>query len=58
MFYHVLSCETMGLVLDTLLIHMEKYTNNMVTLLEERTRDYFLEKKKTEDLLYELLPKY
>ena len=48
----------MSLVLDTLLIHVEQYTNNMVKLVEERTRDYFLEKKKTEDLLYELLPKY
>ena len=48
----------MGFVLDTLLIHVQKYTNNMVKLVEERTRDYFLEKKITEDLLYELLPKY
>ena len=48
----------MGLVLDNLLIHMEQYANNMVKLVEERTRDYFIEKKKTEDLLYELLPKY
>ena len=36
---------------------MEEYTNGMENLVEEMTEDYFIEKKKTENLLYELLPK-
>ena len=30
----------------------------MENLVEEMTEDYYNEKKKTENLLYELLPKY
>ena len=48
----------MSLVLESLLDRMEDYTNNMESLVEEMTEDYFNEKKKTENLLYELLPKY
>ena len=44
-------------MLDSLLVRMEQYANNLETLVEERTEDYFIEKKKTEDLLHELLPK-
>ena len=36
---------------------METYANNLESLVEERTADYLDEKKKCEDLLYELLPK-
>lgn len=35
---------------------MEHYTLNLESLVEERTRDYFEEKKKCEELLYQLLP--
>jgi atrial natriuretic peptide receptor A len=35
---------------------MEHYANNLESLVEERTRDYFEEKKKCEELLYQLLP--
>ena len=35
---------------------MEQYANNLESLVEERTADYLEEKKKCEDLLYELLP--
>ena len=35
---------------------MEHYTENLESLVEERTRDYFEEKKKCEELLYQLLP--
>ena len=52
------SVKTMSLVLESLLDRMEDYTNNMESLVEEMTEDYFNEKKKTENLLYELLPKY
>ena len=37
---------------------MERYANNLEALVEERTEDYLEEKRKAEDLLYELLPKW
>jgi hypothetical protein len=37
---------------------MERYAGNLEKLVEKRTMDCFLEKKRTEDLLYKLLPKY
>ena len=46
-----------GNILDNLLSRMERYANNLETLVEERTEDYLEEKRKCEDLLYELLPK-
>ena len=46
-----------GNILDNLLSRMEHYANNLETLVEERTHDYLEEKRKCEDLLYELLPK-
>ena len=51
------SCDTMHLVLESLLGRMEQYANNLENLVEERTEDYFIEKNRTEDLLYQLLPK-
>ena len=47
----------MAAVLESLLVKMEQYANNLEALVEDRTMDYFLEKKKTEDLLHELLLK-
>ena len=46
-----------GNILDNLLSRMERYANNLETLVEKRTEDYLEEKKKCEDLLYELLPR-
>ena len=51
------SINTMRLVLESMMVRMEQYANNLESLVTERTEDYFCEKKKTEDLLYELLPK-
>ena len=48
----------MGLVLESLLVRMEQYANNLDNLVQERTEDYMVEKNKTEHLLHELLPKY
>lgn len=47
-----------GNILDNLLSRMEQYANNLEAQVEERTADYLEEKKKCEELLYQLLPKY
>ncbi|KPJ04575.1 Atrial natriuretic peptide receptor 1 [Papilio xuthus] len=44
-------------ILDNLLSRMEQYANNLEALVSERTQDYLEEKKKCEELLYQLLPK-
>ncbi|CAH2095391.1 unnamed protein product [Euphydryas editha] len=49
-------CET-STRLDTLLTQVEQYANNLEALVEERTSDYLEEKRKCEELLYQLLPK-
>ncbi|XP_043190576.1 atrial natriuretic peptide receptor 2-like isoform X2 [Amphibalanus amphitrite] len=46
-----------GNILDNLLSRMEQYANNLEALVEERTADYLDEKRKCEELLYQLLPK-
>ncbi|GBN23738.1 Atrial natriuretic peptide receptor 1, partial [Araneus ventricosus] len=46
-----------GNILDNLLSRMEQYANNLESLVEERTADYLEEKRKAENLLYQLLPK-
>jgi atrial natriuretic peptide receptor A len=55
-FKHFLRENESGNILDNLLKRMEHYTENLESLVEERTRDYFEEKKKCEELLYQLLP--
>lgn len=47
-----------GNILDNLLSRMEQYANNLEQLVDERTSDYLEEKRKCEELLYQLLPKY
>ena len=44
-------------ILENLLTGMEKNAQNLEILVEERTQDYLEEKRRCEDLLYELLPK-
>lgn len=36
---------------------MEQYAENLESLVEERTRAFLDEKKKSEELLYRVLPK-
>ncbi|KAJ8306948.1 hypothetical protein KUTeg_015032 [Tegillarca granosa] len=43
--------------LDALLRRMEQYANNLEDLVEERTQAFLDEKRKSEELLYEILPR-
>ena len=45
-------------MLDALLHRMEQYANNLEGLVAERTKELLQEKKKSEELLYQVLPKY
>lgn len=45
-------------ILDNLLSRMEQYANNLESLVEERTAAFLEEKKRSETLLYEVLPKW
>lgn len=43
---------------ENLLSRMEQYANELESIVEERTAQLAEEKKKTEELLYQILPKY
>jgi hypothetical protein len=43
--------------LDNLLSRMEEYANNLEDLVEERTQAFLEEKKRSEELLYQVLPR-
>ncbi|XP_050522533.1 receptor-type guanylate cyclase Gyc76C isoform X2 [Daktulosphaira vitifoliae] len=45
-------------IFDNMMAMMEKYANNLEVLVDERTDQLVEEKKKTDALLYEMLPKY
>ena len=45
-------------IVDQLLSRMEKYANKLEALVEERTEEMLEEKRKAENLLYEVLPRY
>lgn len=44
--------------MDDLLSRMEQYANNLESLVEEKTEQLSLEKKRSEELLYQVLPRY
>ena len=46
-----------GGIMDNLLSRMEFYASNLEGLVEERTSAFLEEKKRSETLLYEVLPK-
>lgn len=48
-------CENL---MDDLLRRMEQYANNLETLVEEKTEQLSMEKRRTEELLYQVLPRY
>jgi hypothetical protein len=47
-----------GNFLENLLSRMEQYANDLEILVEQKTSAFFEEKRKCEELLYEVLPKY
>ncbi|CAI9734495.1 atrial natriuretic peptide receptor 1-like [Octopus vulgaris] len=48
--------EVTGNIMDNVLKKMDRYTSNLETMVEQRTQALEEEKKKTENLLYQLLP--
>ncbi|XP_014663428.1 PREDICTED: atrial natriuretic peptide receptor 1-like [Priapulus caudatus] len=44
-------------IVDDLLLRMEQYANNLEALVEERTVAFLEEKKRSEELLYRVLPR-
>ncbi len=43
---------------ENLLVRMEQYANELESIVDQRTAELAEEKKKTEELLYQILPKY
>ncbi|XP_052829450.1 atrial natriuretic peptide receptor 1 [Octopus bimaculoides] len=50
--------EVTGNIMDNVLKKMDRYTSNLETMVEQRTQALEEEKKKTENLLYQLLPRW
>ena len=48
-------CENL---MDDLLRRMEQYANNLEALVEEKTEQLSLEKRRSEEVLYQVLPRY
>lgn len=44
--------------MDNLLQRMERYTDNLESLVEQKTAELMEEKKRSEELLYEMLPRF
>lgn len=45
-------------MIDNMIAILEKHANHLEELVAERTSELDLEKKKTENLLYRMLPQY
>ena len=43
-------------LIDSLLRRMEQYTSNLEEIVEERTHQLAAEKKRSDELLYQILP--
>ncbi len=49
---------TQSTLTENLLVRMEQYANELESIVDQRTAELAEEKKKTEELLYQILPKY
>ena len=47
-----------GNLIDNMVDMMEKYTDQLEEMVEERTKQLEEEKKKTDELLYQILPRW
>lgn len=56
LFYHVRGMSSKNF-LDNLLNRMEQYANDLESLVDEKTQSLIDEKKKTDELLYQMIPK-
>ena len=45
-------------IMDNMVFLLERYANNLEALVSERTMELQVEKKKSENLLHRMLPKY
>ena len=45
-------------IMSSLIEKLEKYANNLEEIVNHRTAELVVEKKKTDALLYRMLPKY
>ncbi|KAH7985689.1 hypothetical protein HPB52_025467 [Rhipicephalus sanguineus] len=52
-----LPCSASEALLEALVGRLEQYASSLESLVEDRTADYLEQKRKAEDLLYQLLPK-
>ena len=50
-------CRNMN-ILDTMVQKLEKYANNLEDIVEHRTVELVQEKRKTDQLLYKMLPRF
>ena len=46
-----------GNLVDSMIARLEKYATSLEDLVAERTQQLEIEKRKTDDLLYKMLPK-
>lgn len=53
----ILFCDRKANIFDNMMAIMEKYATNLESQVAERTHLLMEEKKKTDDLLYNMLPK-
>ena len=44
-------------IVDNMVKKLEKYANNLEEIVAKRTEELMIEKKKTDQLLYRMLPK-
>lgn len=45
-------------ILDNMILKLERYANNLEEIVDQRTQELVEEKKKTDRLLYSMLPAY